>query len=50
LRNEMHLRSGFYVKSALQVEHISRFPLWFRGPQNNFTAIVEVGFTPERRK
>jgi membrane-associated phospholipid phosphatase len=50
LRNEMHLRSGFYVKSALQVEHISRFRLLFRGPQNNFTAIVEVGFTPERRK
>jgi membrane-associated phospholipid phosphatase len=50
LRNEMHLRSGFYVKSELQVEHISRFPLLFRGPQNNFTAIVEVGFTPERRK
>ena len=50
LRNEMHLRGGFYVKSALQVEHISRFPLLFRGPQNNFTAIVEVGFTPERRK
>jgi membrane-associated phospholipid phosphatase len=50
LRNEMHLRGGFYVKSALQVEHISRFPLLFRGPQNNFTAIVEVGFTRERRK
>jgi membrane-associated phospholipid phosphatase len=50
LRNEMRLSSGFYVKSALQVEHISRFPLLFRGPQNNFTAIVEVGFTPERRK
>jgi hypothetical protein len=50
LRNEMHLRNGFYLKSALQVEHISRFPLLFRGPQNNFTAIVEVGFTPERRK
>jgi membrane-associated phospholipid phosphatase len=50
LRNEMRLRGGFYVKSALQVEHISHFPLLFRGPQNNFTAIVEVGFTRERRK
>jgi hypothetical protein len=50
LQNEMHIRSGFYLKSALQVEHISRFPLLFHKPQNNFTAIVEVGFSPERRK
>jgi membrane-associated phospholipid phosphatase len=50
LRNEMYTGSGFYVKSALQVEHISRFPLLFHGPQNNFTATVEVGFSPERKK
>jgi hypothetical protein len=50
LRNEIYLRSGLYVKSALQVEHISRFPLLFQGPQNNFTATVEVGFSPERKK
>jgi hypothetical protein len=50
LRNEIHIRNGFYLKSELQVEHISRFPLLFRGPQNNFTAIVEVGFSPERKK
>jgi len=50
LRNEMSIRSGFYVKSALQFEHISRFPLLIHGPQNNITAIMEVGFSPERRK
>ena len=50
LRNEIHIRNGFYFKSELQVEHISRFPLLFHGPQNNFTAIVEVGFSPERKK
>ena len=50
LRNEMHLGNGFYVKSELQYEHISRYPLLFNGPQKNFTAILEVGFCPERRK
>ena len=49
-RNEMHVGSGFYVKSELQVEHISRYPILFNGPQNNVTAMLEVGFTLERRK
>jgi membrane-associated phospholipid phosphatase len=46
VRNEMHLRSGFYMKTELQYEHISRYPILFNGPQRNFTAIVEVGFSP----
>ena len=50
LRNEIHLRNGFYVKSGLQYEHISRYPLLFHGPEKNFTAILEVGFSPERSK
>jgi hypothetical protein len=50
VRNEMHLRNGFYVKSELQYEHISRYPILFNGPQRNFAAILELGFSPDRRK
>jgi len=49
VRNEIHLRSGFYMKTELQYEHISRYPVLFNGPQNNFTAIAEVGFSPGER-
>jgi hypothetical protein len=50
LRNELFLRNGFYVKSELQYEHISRYPVSFNGPQRNFAAILELGFSPDRRK
>jgi hypothetical protein len=50
IASETYLRGGFYVKSALQIEHISRFPLLFQGPQNNVTATLEIGFSPERRE
>ena len=50
LRNAMYLRNGFYVRSEVQYEHISRYPLLFSGVQSNVTAILEVGFIPERRK
>jgi membrane-associated phospholipid phosphatase len=49
VRNETHLRSGFYWKTELQYEHISRYPILFNGPQSNFTAILEMGFSPEER-
>jgi hypothetical protein len=45
VKSEMHLRSGLYVKSELQYEHISYYPVLFKSPQNNVTAIVEVGFS-----
>lgn len=50
LRNEFHRRSGLYVKSQLQYEHISHYPLLFNGRQQNVTAIVELGFTPTSKK
>jgi membrane-associated phospholipid phosphatase len=50
LRNEIQLRDGFYVKGELQLEHISRYPVLFKGPQMNVTAILEFGFSPDRRK
>ena len=50
LRSEVYLQSGLYVKSELQYEHIARYPLLFSGPQRNVSAVIEVGFLPERRK
>jgi hypothetical protein len=49
LQNELHRRSGFYVKSQLQYEHISHYPLLFNGRQQNVTAIVELGFMPGKK-
>ncbi len=49
VKSEFHFRSGLYVRSELQLEHISHFPLLFTGPQNNFTAILELGFSPRDR-
>ena len=48
LRDELYLRNGFYVKSELQYENISRYPILFSGPQRNVTAFVEIGFYPQR--
>ena len=50
LSNEMYLQNGFYMKSELQYENISRYPLLFQGRQRNITAILEVGFSPTRGK
>jgi len=47
--NETHLQSGFYFKTEVQYEHISKFPVLFSSPQRNITAILEVGFTPAER-
>jgi membrane-associated phospholipid phosphatase len=49
VRNELTLQRGFYVKTQLQYEHISRYPLLFKGPRQNFTAILEVGFYPRKK-
>ena len=50
VRHEMYLRSGLYVKSQLQYEHISSYPLLFSGPQSNTTAVVELGFVPHKSR
>jgi len=50
LRNEFHRRSGWYVKSQLQYEHISHYPLLFNGRQQNVAAVVELGFMPNYKK
>src|SRR5260370_40627794 len=49
LQNAVYLRNGFYVRSGVQYEHISRFPLLFSGVEKNLTATLEVGFMPERK-
>jgi Capsule assembly protein Wzi len=50
VQNEFHQRSGLYVKSQMQYEHISHYPLLFNGRQRNVTAIFELGFMPSRKK
>jgi membrane-associated phospholipid phosphatase len=50
VRSNTFLKIGFYVKTELQCENISRFPLLFNGPKRNFTALVEVGFIPKGKK
>jgi hypothetical protein len=39
--------SGLFVRSFLQFEHISSFPLLFPGARNNVVASVEFGFLPQ---
>ncbi len=48
MRGEFYQRNGFYIKSELQYENISRYPVLFSGRQRNVTATLEVGFYPER--
>jgi Capsule assembly protein Wzi len=50
VRSEIHLSSRFYMKTEVQYEHISRYPVLFNRPQRNITAILEVGFTPRERE
>jgi Capsule assembly protein Wzi len=50
VQNEFHRRSGLYLKSQMQYEHISHYPLLFNGRRQNVTAIVELGFMPSRKK
>lgn len=50
VRSQWHLGSGFYIKSEAQYEHISSYPLLFRGPVGNMTAIVELGVIPRGKK
>jgi membrane-associated phospholipid phosphatase len=50
LRNEARLAGGMYIKSEIQYEHISRYPILFNGPQQNFTAVLEIGYSPMKRE
>lgn len=50
VRNSVYLAGGLYLCSELQYERISRYPLLSDGVQRNVTAILEVGFIPERMK
>ncbi len=46
--HEKWLRSGFYVKSFLQMEDIRNYPILFSGSKRNVTASTEIGFRPGR--
>jgi membrane-associated phospholipid phosphatase len=45
-QHEIHFSSGLYLKSLVQVEHISHYPVLFSTAVNNVTASLEVGFIP----
>ncbi len=47
VRHEIYTRTGIYVRSLFQFEHIGRYPALFSGKTNNVTASFEVGFSPE---
>jgi hypothetical protein len=49
VQHEIYLPSGFYLKSQFQFENISRYSIFFRGPERNYSAIVEAGYMPGRR-
>jgi hypothetical protein len=40
---EIHFRSGLYVKSRVQFEHIQHYPILFNGQVNNVSASIELG-------
>ena len=50
LKNELYLKSGLYIKSQIQYEHISHFSILFKGPQSNLTATVELGFLHDAKQ
>ena len=50
VKSEVYLSSGIYLKTQVQYEHISHFPILFNGPRNNVTGIVEFGFSPDYKK
>jgi membrane-associated phospholipid phosphatase len=48
LQTQSYFASGFYLKSEIQYEHISRYPILFEQSRHNLTAVIEVGFIPQR--
>jgi hypothetical protein len=50
LNDSLYLKSGFYMKSQFQYEHVSHYPILFNGVQRNFTAVLEMGFSPGSRQ
>lgn len=49
LANNLYFKSGAYLKSQVQFERISHFPLLFKGPQTNLMATLEFGFLPDSK-
>ena len=48
--DDLNLRSGLYLRSELQYEHISSYPILFNGSRENVSAILEVGIFPHLGK
>jgi hypothetical protein len=49
LKNEFYWKSGLYLKSQIQYEHISHYPILFKGLESNITTFVELGFWPSSK-
>jgi len=50
IRSEISLKSGMYMKTLVQYEHISRYAILFSGVRSNFTTSLELGFYPGSRR
>jgi hypothetical protein len=50
IRGELSLKSGMYLKTLVQYEHISHYPILFSGVRSNLATSLEVGFYPGSRQ
>jgi hypothetical protein len=50
IEQNVSFSSGVYLRSRLQYEHISSYPILFSGPRNNLAAVVELGVVTQKRK
>jgi membrane-associated phospholipid phosphatase len=49
LSYDHYSKSGLYLKSQVQYEHISRYPILFNSSRGNLAAVVEFGWSPRKR-
>lgn len=49
VRTEMYWKSGLYLKTQVQYENISHYPILFQTPRSNVSAALEFGFSPHER-
>jgi hypothetical protein len=47
---DRYLKSGLYLKSQVQFEPISHYPILFDSSRRNLTAVVEFGWAPHRER
>jgi hypothetical protein len=50
IHSDVYTKTGLYVKSGVQYERISNYPILFAGPQGNVAVTLEMGFMPGERR